>query len=343
MRYAFLIALREYAENVKTKGFWVGILLFPVILMAMLYVPRFLEEHATPTRYFVLVDQSGEAEAVIDEAIERSYQRRVYDACLVYLEKNRSSEIEQMAGMGVSGYQINYAHSDQGGHSYGLTYPSEPQLFSDDWWKLTGWFMREAKKQGAGVSLSDYTLGFGQGWFVDELLRKHPEVMGQQLRLDQDSKVTAETVPWSLNPMHPKSGHWYCEEFFGQFEQRFPSVKRVAVFGRAGRALQRARDQGLKGRRVEWHGAVEAARAGAQVVAHNGDAQFVGQARDRQVVQKGPGDDDLDEQRASRALCQRRHQGLQQGGQVFPGHDLRRQYSGVEVLGAQAVAQAVQL
>ncbi len=97
MRYAFLIALREYAENVKTKGFWVGILLFPVILMAMLYVPRFLEEHATPTRYFVLVDQSGEAEAVIDEAIERSYQRRVYDACLVYLEKNRSAEIEQMA------------------------------------------------------------------------------------------------------------------------------------------------------------------------------------------------------------------------------------------------------
>jgi len=130
--------------------------------------------------------------------------------------------LEQMAGMGVSGYQINYAHSDQGGHSYGLTYPSEPPLFSDDWWKLTGWFMQEAKQQGAGVSLSDYTLGFGQGWFVDALLRKHPEVMGQRLRMDQDGKVTAETVPWSLNPMHPRSGQWYCEEFFGQFERRFP-------------------------------------------------------------------------------------------------------------------------
>ena len=131
-------------------------------------------------------------------------------------------ELEQMAGMGVSGYQINYAHSDKGGRSYGLTYPSEPPLFSEDWWKLTGWFMQEAKKQGAGVSLSDYTLGFGQGWFVDELLRKHPEVMGQQLRMDKDGKVTAEMVPWSLNPMHPMSGKWYCEEFFGQFERRFP-------------------------------------------------------------------------------------------------------------------------
>jgi hypothetical protein len=129
---------------------------------------------------------------------------------------------DQMNGMGVSGYQINYAHSDKGGRSYGLTYPSEPPLFSEDWWKLTGWFMQEAKKQNAGVSLSDYTLGFGQGWFVDELLRKHPEVMGQRLRMDKDGKVTPETVPWSLNPMHPMSGKWYCEEFFGQFERRFP-------------------------------------------------------------------------------------------------------------------------
>lgn len=130
--------------------------------------------------------------------------------------------LDQMNGMGVSGYQINYAHSDKGGRSYGLTYPSEPPLFSEDWWKLTGWFMQEAKKQGAGISLSDYTLGFGQGWFVDELLRKHPEVMGQRLRMDKDGKVTPETVSWSLNPMHPMSGKWYCEEFFGQFERHFP-------------------------------------------------------------------------------------------------------------------------
>ena len=131
-------------------------------------------------------------------------------------------ELEQMAGMGVSGFQINYAHTDKGGRSSGLTYPSQPALFTEDWWKLTEWFMHQAKQQGAGISLSDYTLGFGQGWRADEILREHPEATGMRLRMDQDGRVTAENVPWSLNPMHPMSGKWYAEKFFGQFEQRFP-------------------------------------------------------------------------------------------------------------------------
>jgi hypothetical protein len=131
-------------------------------------------------------------------------------------------QLGQMEGMGVSGYQINYAHSERGGRSYGFSYPSEPEIFSEDWWELVGWFMREAKKHGAAVSLSDYTLGFGQGYMVDELLRDHPEVRGMVLRMGGDGKVTPETLPWSLNPMHPDSGKWYAERFFGQFENRFP-------------------------------------------------------------------------------------------------------------------------
>ncbi len=131
-------------------------------------------------------------------------------------------ELEQMEGMGVSGYQINYAHSDRGGRIYGLTYPSEPPLFSDPWWNLTGWFMNQAKKQGAAISLSDYTLGFGQGWCVDKILREHPEVTGMKLRRNADGKIEPVTVPWSMNPMHPQSGKLYAEEFFGQFERHFP-------------------------------------------------------------------------------------------------------------------------
>ncbi len=138
-------------------------------------------------------------------------------------------QLDRMAGMGVAGYQINYAHSDRGGRSYGLTFPSDPPLFSEAWWELTGWFLKEARHQGAAMSLSDYTLGFGQGWCVDELLREHPEVRGSRLRRNADGTVTAETLPWSLNPLHPMSGKWYAEEFFGQFERRFP--------GEAGRGL----------------------------------------------------------------------------------------------------------
>ena len=130
--------------------------------------------------------------------------------------------LDQMAGTGIAGYQINYAHSDKGGRSYGATYASEPALFSEEWWKLTGWFMQAAKKQGSGISLSDYTLGPGQGWCFDAVLREHPEVTGMNLRMGNDGKVSAETVPGSLNPLHPLSGKLYAEKFFGEFEQRNP-------------------------------------------------------------------------------------------------------------------------
>ncbi|MBI5835527.1 MAG: hypothetical protein HZB16_24755 [Armatimonadetes bacterium] len=153
------------------------------------------------------------------------------------LTKDRLAwELGKMAGFGISGYQINYAHSDKGGHSYGLTMPSDPALFSPQWWDLTGWFLREAQKQGASISLSDYTLGFGQGWCVDELLREHPETRGSELRLvkgeppadavvlgamPDGQKIVAVTVPWSLDPMNPLSGPAYAEKFFGRFAERF--------------------------------------------------------------------------------------------------------------------------
>ncbi|MEY4569982.1 MAG: hypothetical protein RLZZ398_1421, partial [Verrucomicrobiota bacterium] len=42
-------------------------------------------------------------------------------------------QLEQMKGMGVSGYQINYAHSAKGGRSWGLTIPcaGEIQVWAD--------------------------------------------------------------------------------------------------------------------------------------------------------------------------------------------------------------------
>jgi len=97
-----------------------------------------------------------------------------------------------------------------------------PAIFSEKWWELVGWFKDEAKKQGAAVSLSDYTLGFGQGYRVDELLRDHPEVRGMELRMGEDGRVVPETKSWSLNPMYPQAGAWYADAFFGQFERKFP-------------------------------------------------------------------------------------------------------------------------
>ena len=91
------------------------------------------------------------------------------------LTKERiTSQLDQLKDKSITGLQINYCHTDKGGASYGLTYPSQPALFSKDWWELFEWFLKEAKKRDMSVSLSDYTLGAaGQGWFVDEMLKEN--------------------------------------------------------------------------------------------------------------------------------------------------------------------------
>src|SRR5262245_42189889 len=43
MKYILLVALREFAENAKTKGFWIGILLVPVMIYAGIKIPALLE------------------------------------------------------------------------------------------------------------------------------------------------------------------------------------------------------------------------------------------------------------------------------------------------------------
>lgn len=109
--------------------------------------------------------------------------------------------LEILKNKGISSLQVNYAHSDKGGKSWGLTFKSKPEIFSEEWWNLFGWFMKEANKRGMTVSLSDYTLGVGQEQFVDEALAEHPEITGHELRME---KLYAQgKVEWKLaeNPL----------------------------------------------------------------------------------------------------------------------------------------------
>jgi hypothetical protein len=91
-------------------------------------------------------------------------------------------QLNQLQNKGISSLQINYSHLDQGGISYGLSNPSKPALFTDAWWDLFKWFSAEAQKRGMTVSLSDYTLGIGQGFSMDEAIRENPELNGSVLR-----------------------------------------------------------------------------------------------------------------------------------------------------------------
>lgn len=130
--------------------------------------------------------------------------------------------LEQLKDSQICGLQINYCHGDKGGQFYGLTMESNPKPFSGAWWELVGWFVKACRKYGIAVSLSDYTLGSpGQGFYVDEVLKKHPEYLGQRL-VRKEGKILAETVPYSLNPMAPGVGQAVVEEFYGAFERHFP-------------------------------------------------------------------------------------------------------------------------
>lgn len=96
MKNAWLIAIREFAETAKTKGFWFGILSTPVFIYIGVKVPAFLEKKATPTRYFVLLDRSGEFEKVVEEGLESYYQKQVDQERAIWMGKMAVSSKEEV-------------------------------------------------------------------------------------------------------------------------------------------------------------------------------------------------------------------------------------------------------
>jgi ABC-2 type transport system permease protein len=92
MRYAFLIAWREYAENAKTKGFWLGLLIFPAILALSIQVPILLEKKGTPTRHLVIADASGEFAPLIAQAIAREDSERAERALQEFVRRGKYPE-----------------------------------------------------------------------------------------------------------------------------------------------------------------------------------------------------------------------------------------------------------
>lgn len=92
--------------------------------------------------------------------------------------------LDLLAKKKISSLQVNYAHSDKGGPFWGLTIPSKPDIFTDEWWSLFNWFKEEAVKRNMTVSLSDYTLGVGQGSYVDKALTNYPELVSRELKFE---------------------------------------------------------------------------------------------------------------------------------------------------------------
>ena len=97
-------------------------------------------------------------------------------------------QLNQLEKKNITSLQVNYSHTDdRKGLFWGSTLPSKPALFTEDWWELFGWFMKEANKRNMTVSLSDYTLGIGQGFAIDEVRRKISDIAGYRLIDEKDT------------------------------------------------------------------------------------------------------------------------------------------------------------
>ena len=59
MKRSVLVAKRELLENLKTKGFWIGILMMPIMLALVIFVPL-LAETTKDVKKFIVIDQSGD-------------------------------------------------------------------------------------------------------------------------------------------------------------------------------------------------------------------------------------------------------------------------------------------
>ncbi len=85
---AYLVARREFLENVRTKAFWIGIFLFPIVITVMMVAPTLLER-AKLTRTYAVVDRSG---WLLEEVEERAALPDLQKVFTTALERVRSGE-----------------------------------------------------------------------------------------------------------------------------------------------------------------------------------------------------------------------------------------------------------
>jgi ABC-2 type transport system permease protein len=112
MRNALMVAAREYAENARTKGFWIGILMVPVLLVGAVFVMRWLAEDATPTRHYIVVDQTGRYEDPLQRRMDLRYAASAFGSFQTWVQRNLKEELkgevdidlESMPAMSMSGF-----------------------------------------------------------------------------------------------------------------------------------------------------------------------------------------------------------------------------------------------
>jgi hypothetical protein len=104
------------------------------------------------------------------------------------LDKDRLLwQIEELHKKGITGMQINYIHKDTPGWA---TYPSEPAIFSDEWWKMWEFAAAEAGKRSMGIGMSGYTIDWpASDNLFNKIIYSVKEIQGQELVADTVFRV----------------------------------------------------------------------------------------------------------------------------------------------------------
>jgi ABC-2 type transport system permease protein len=86
MRRALLIAGREYRQHIRTRGFWIGLLLIPMIMVASIAIPTLLDAKDTGDA-ILFADLSGRFQPAIEQVLERGYQKTILRRLTIYAQE----------------------------------------------------------------------------------------------------------------------------------------------------------------------------------------------------------------------------------------------------------------
>jgi ABC-2 type transport system permease protein len=95
MKSVFLVAQREFRQVVATRGFWVMLLIMPLILV----ISGFASSRLQPERAsaYTVVDASGQVAPLIEQRMELDYQRQALRGLSTYVERWKLAHVSPQA------------------------------------------------------------------------------------------------------------------------------------------------------------------------------------------------------------------------------------------------------
>jgi ABC-2 type transport system permease protein len=106
MKRIWLMARQEYIKYVTRRGFLISVLLFPVWIGLVAFLPRALDR-ATPSRVFTVIDRAGGYESVIADEIARADTASLLSALSEYARANVDMAGLRAGAPGVAGVLDN--------------------------------------------------------------------------------------------------------------------------------------------------------------------------------------------------------------------------------------------